>query len=93
MSNVDRRLALVSDDLLALNFQLSPAMNAFKRAFLKQAMIAHGGNACKTAAALGIHRNTLCRQMDECELTVRECWKEPPARVIADYRLSLERKA
>lgn len=87
------RLSLASDDLLAMGFQFSPAVQVFKRAFIKQAMLAHGGNACKTAAALGIHRNTLCRQMDECELTVRECRKKPPARVITDYRLSLEREA
>ena len=93
MNDVKRRLSLVSDDLLALSLQFSPAVQVFKRAFIKQAMLAHGGNQSKTAAALDIHRNTLSRQMDECELTVRECRKKPPARVIADYRLSLERKA
>ena len=93
MNDVKRRLSLVSDDLLAMSLQLSPALDAFKRAYIKQAMLAHGGNQSKTAVALGIHRNTLCRQMNECELTVSECRKKPPARVIPDYRLSLERKA
>lgn len=93
MNDVQRRLAIVSDDLLAVDPRFSTAVQSFKRAFIKQAMIAHKGNQSKTAAALGIHRNTLCRQMDECELTVRECRKKPPARVITDYRLSLEREA
>ena len=96
MNDVQRRLAIVSDDLLAVDPRFSTAMQSFKRAFIKQAMIAHKGNQSKTADVLGIHRNTLSRQMEECELSVWECrsaLKKPPARVITDYRLSLEREA
>ena len=93
MNQIERRLALVSDDLLAADLRYSVAIQAFRRAFFKQAMILHRGNQCKTAAAIGIHRNTLSRGMEECELTVSECRKKPPARELGNYRLSLEREA
>lgn len=90
MTDIQRRLAIVADDLLAANIQYSAALQAFKRAFIKQAMLAHRGHQSKTAAVIGVHRNTLCRAMDECELPISEC-RKPPARVPGFF--AMERQA
>ena len=43
------------------------AMGAFRRAFISAALRAKSGNACKAAAAMGVHRNTLRRLCAELE--------------------------
>lgn len=39
------------------------ALKQFERQYLIQALKAHNYNQCKTAAALGFHRNTLSRHL------------------------------
>ena len=44
------------------------AVREFKRRFLLQVLATHRGNQCKSAAELGMHRNTLSRTLAELEL-------------------------
>lgn len=44
------------------------AVSEFEKRFIKRMLEKHNGNHSKTAAALGIHRNTLSRKVDELGL-------------------------
>ena len=57
------------------------AVREFKRQYLREVLVAHRGNQCKAADALGMHRNTLSRAMAELDLDlaeVRAGLKRPP---------------
>ena len=57
------------------------AVREFKRAFLREVLVANRGNQCKAAEELGMHRNTLSRAMAELGLSlseVRAGLKRPP---------------
>ena len=57
------------------------SIREFKRAYLREVLIANRGNQCKAAEELGMHRNTLSRAMAELELSlaeVRAGLKRPP---------------
>jgi DNA-binding NtrC family response regulator len=57
------------------------AVREFKRAFLREVLVANRGNQCKAAEELGMHRNTLSRAMAELGLSlseVRAGIKRPP---------------
>jgi DNA-binding NtrC family response regulator len=57
------------------------AVREFKRQYLREVLVAHRGNQCKTAGELGMHRNTLSRTMAELGLDlaeVRAGLKRPP---------------
>lgn len=41
----------------------SVAVTAYKRAFISEALRQHKGNVCRTARALGLHRNSLWTAM------------------------------
>lgn len=51
-----------------MSFSLDLATKIFRRQFLLHAMIANRGNQCRTAAALGMHRNSVRRLCDEMEI-------------------------
>lgn len=42
----------------------------FRRHFVSAALARHGGNGFRAAAELGIHRNTLHRFREECDLPI-----------------------
>jgi len=57
------------------------AVREFKRAYLREVLAAHGGNQCKAAEEMGMHRNTLSRTMAELGLSLTEIragLKRPP---------------
>lgn len=47
------------------------AVCEFRRAFISAALRANHGNACKAAATLGVHRNSLARLCTELELDAK----------------------
>lgn len=49
----------------------SDAVSEFEKRFIKKILEASNGNQSKAARALGIHRNTLSRKMDELGLDHR----------------------
>jgi DNA-binding NtrC family response regulator len=44
------------------------AVEEFEKRFIKRVLERSGGNQCKAAKVLGIHRNTLSRKIDEYKL-------------------------
>lgn len=55
-------------------------------------MIANGGNQCRAADQMGMHRNTLSRLMNDVGLTVAECRAEVPRKPPARARLEDRRQ-
>jgi Fis family transcriptional regulator, factor for inversion stimulation protein len=47
---------------------LEEALTEFERRFIKRAMEQSEGNQCRAARALGIHRNTLSRKVEEYKI-------------------------
>jgi transcriptional regulator with PAS, ATPase and Fis domain len=47
------------------------AVSEFEKKYIRKVLEAHGGNQSKAAKALGIHRNTLGRKMEEYHLSSR----------------------
>lgn len=73
----ERGLA-VKDQLEALVKQMytsgilySEAVREFKKRFILTVLQENGGNQCKAARQLGMHRNTLSRTIAELKLDVR----------------------
>ena len=76
------------DQLEALVFQMyrsnilySEAVREFKKRFIVTVLEENGGNQCRAARELGMHRNTLSRTMQELKIDVhplRAGAKRPP---------------
>lgn len=67
--------------MYASGLRFEDAVREFKRAFIREVLVAHRGNQCRAAEELKMHRNTLSRTMAELELTlseVRAGLKRPP---------------
>lgn len=47
------------------------AVSEFEKRFIRKVLDGHRGNQSQSAKALGIHRNTLGRKMDEYKLTTK----------------------
>jgi len=52
--------------------RLEEAMNEFEKKFIKRVLDRLHGNQSRAALALGIHRNTLSRKLDEYKLDHRK---------------------
>jgi transcriptional regulator of acetoin/glycerol metabolism len=65
-------------------------MRELESAVLLEELAACGWNICRTARRLGLHRNTLARRCDLCDLNVRKLRSDPALR---QSFMPLERKA
>ena len=78
------------------------AVSAFKEGYLKKVLETNRGNQSVAAKALGIHRNTLCRKMEEYKLNGRAATTPPswqrtiretaPGKIVKHPVLRQERK-
>ena len=59
---------------------LSEAVSEFEKVYIQSAMARHSDHLCNTAAALGIHRNTLSKRVAEYNATPKPKKREQPAR-------------
>ena len=60
------------------------AVSVFRKAFITSVLRENGGNICKAAAALKLHRNTLARMCSELEVNpkaLRPARRHPPTSV------------
>ena len=76
-----RELDSLVTQMHSSGIRFDDAVREFKKAFLREVLVAHRGNQCKAAEELGIHRNTLSRAMAELGLSlseVRAGLKRPP---------------
>ena len=76
-----RELDSLVTQMHSTGIRYDDAVNAFKRQYLREVLLANRGNQCKAAEELGMHRNTLSRTMAELGLVladVRAGLKRPP---------------
>jgi Fis family transcriptional regulator len=78
---VKRELDSLVTQMHSTGIRFEDAVREFKKAYLREVLVAHRGNQCKAAEELGMHRNTLSRAMAELGLSlseVRAGLKRPP---------------
>lgn len=76
-----RELDSLVTQMHSTGIRFDDAVHEFKRAFIREVLVANRGNQCKAAEELGMHRNTLSRAMAELGLSlteVRAGLKRPP---------------
>jgi DNA-binding NtrC family response regulator len=61
---VHDRLGKLIEEMLQEGLGLPLAVRAFERLYIEKAMEKAGGNQCKAAELLGVHRNTLASKMN-----------------------------
>jgi len=68
-------LTMAAQQMLAAGMDLHEGTRELRKAMIAAALQEHHGNACQTARALRMHRNTLSRQMEELGMwqMAREC--------------------
>lgn len=62
----DRMESLV-DEMLNGQILLGEAMSEFEKIYIEKALTKYGAHLSNTAAALGIHRNTLSKRVSDYE--------------------------
>ena len=81
MTYSDQIHALASE-LYAKGITLDEAKRSVRKAFIEGALRETKGNQCLAAIRLGMHRNTLCREIKELGIEVRrESSRKPPRSV------------
>ena len=59
------RMEALCRDMIEKGILFSEAMEHFERCFIMEIMGRNGGNLSRTAASLGIHRNTLSKKINK----------------------------
>ena len=57
------RLEILCKEMIERGILFSEAMGPFERCFIAEVMRKNNGNLIRTAASLGIHRNTLSKKV------------------------------
>lgn len=65
------QLESLVNQMIEHNILYSDAVAEFEKRFIKRMLEKHNGNHSKTAEALGIHRNTLSRKVEDLNLDHR----------------------
>ena len=60
---IHTRLESLIDEMLEGHILLDEAMSEFEKLYIKKALARHNQHLSKTAAVLGIHRNTLAKRV------------------------------
>lgn len=74
----------------------SEAVKEFKKMFIANVLARSGGNQCKAARELGMHRNTLSRTISELKVNLNEArgMKRPMGSARpAETPMAMEKKA
>lgn len=61
-------ISQVAEQMLLAGMSIEEGVRAIRKELIAAALRQNNGNAVRTARALGIHRNTLSRQMDELHI-------------------------
>jgi transcriptional regulator with PAS, ATPase and Fis domain len=59
------RLEILCTEMVEKGILFTEASEQFERCFIAEAMRRHDGNLVRTAASLGIHRNTLSKKVKD----------------------------
>lgn len=65
------QLESLVNQMIDRNILYTDAVSEFEKRFIKRMLEKNNGNHSKTAVALGIHRNTLSRKVDDLDLDHR----------------------
>ena len=68
---MSERLERLIEEMVEKEVQFEDAIGEFEKRFIARVLGRSAGSLTKTADALGIHRNTLARKMDEYKLKRR----------------------
>lgn len=63
--NLNGRLTQIVDELVSRGMTLTQARREFERQFIVAALRSNGGNLCRSARSLGVHRNTLRNKVSD----------------------------
>ncbi len=67
------RLEMLCMEMVEKGILYCEAMDQFNRCFITEVMRRNDGNLIRTAACLGMHRNTLSKMVKELRLRQRDC--------------------
>ena len=65
------RLAALVGEMVDRGIRFEDAQREFEKHFISHVVTKHEGNLGKAAAALGVHRNTLTRKIQELKIKAR----------------------
>jgi DNA-binding NtrC family response regulator len=68
---ISERLEKLVEDMVDKGVHFEDAVREFEKRFISKVLGCCDGSVTKTAEALGIHRNTLARKMDEYRIKRR----------------------
>lgn len=78
--NLKSGLTPIVDELVRRGVTLQQARQEFERQFIEASLKSNGGNLCRSARSLGVHRNTLRNKVSNLgiEMPERGPRAEPP---------------
>ena len=68
---IAERLQKLVDEMVDKSVQFEDAVHEFEKRFIATVLRQHDGSLTKAADALGIHRNTLTRKIEEYKIKRR----------------------
>lgn len=74
---IHNRLGNLIDEMLEGQILLDEALCEFEKLYIKKALARHKQHLSKTAAVLGIHRNTLSKRVAEYDKEERKATRTP----------------
>jgi DNA-binding NtrC family response regulator len=80
------QMEVLIKEMLDGQILLSEAVKEFEKLYILAAMVRNGDHLCNTAAALGIHRNTLSKRVAEYNAIPKPKKRERAARGKAKVR-------
>lgn len=79
-TNLNGRLCKLVDELVRQGLPLQQATRQFERHYLLAALRVNDGSVTRSAAALGVHRNTLRNKMEALGIAAQENALRPKRR-------------
>jgi len=67
--NLKDGLTPIVDELVRRGVSLQQAREEFERQFIQASLRSNGGNLCRSARSLGVHRNTLRNKVSSLGIT------------------------
>jgi len=74
----DTRMENLVDEMRRMHLTLDEALAEFQKRWIMVSLEENGGNQCKTARELGVHRNTIRRTMDRLAI---DPWNMRPGKI------------
>lgn len=69
-TNLKDKLSPIVDALVRSGISLAQAREEFERQFISATLDSNGGNLCRSARSLGVHRNTLRNKVTSLGISI-----------------------